>query len=384
MGWSALAGLGVGRGAGLWVLLLLSVMVRETVRAIAAAWVGLPVKQVLLLPTGGLQTYEEGATVSARARKIVALTGPAASAVFGLTMAGMMLTVAPGVDLVSMDWISPGHLVRSLVWLNLLLAGLNLLPVWPLDGVGYLAEPVAAKVTANEGGGAVGAMGADGLRVGAGKAASAAPVGMMAGVRGNVGQAMALVLVVLGMARGNSWLLMGGVGVFLWSRIRRDGVGAMQVAGKSVKVRDVMLTEYSILSASATLEDALEQSRHTLQDVFPVVRAGNMVGAVGRAEVLAALERTGNGYVQGIMAKEFATAGPEDGVSETLGRVNAGAAAAAGGDVGFSAQLVPVLEGERIVGILTPGNLQRSIGMTTRMTRVAERRAAAKAEDERD
>ena len=79
------------------------------------------------------------------------------------------------------------------------------------------------------------------------------------------------------------------------------------------------------------------------------------------------------------MSKVFEAAGPGDGVLETLRRVNGAIGAA-----GASSQLVPVVEGERIVGILTPGNLQRAMGMTGRMTRLArlaERRAAEDDED---
>ena len=103
------------------------------------------------------------------------------------------------------------------------------------------------------------------------------------------------------------------------AQAERQGL-AVEGAGDVLKGQDGMLAEYSIMSASATLEDAVVQARHTLQDVFPVVRAGNMVGAVSRAEIMQALESTGNGYVQGIMARTFSTAAPGDGLVATLGR----------------------------------------------------------------
>src|ERR1700722_20041220 len=45
------------RGFGLWALLLLAVVVREVARAVGAAWFGLDLRSVLLLPTGGLFSY---------------------------------------------------------------------------------------------------------------------------------------------------------------------------------------------------------------------------------------------------------------------------------------------------------------------------------------
>ena len=65
----------------------------------------------------------------------------------------------------------------------------------------------------------------------------------------------------------------------------------LQTDVDAVRMRDVMLTQFSMLSASDTLEDALQRSVHTLQDVFPVVRGANLVGAVSRQGIVEALRR---------------------------------------------------------------------------------------------
>jgi CBS domain-containing protein len=129
-----------------------------------------------------------------------------------------------------------------------------------------------------------------------------------------------------------------------------------------------------VLPASATLEDAMMHARHSLQDIFPVVRAGNMVGAVGRQNILDALAATGNGYVQGIMTRSFQTASVEDSLMETLNR-------AVVQEAGSSLQIVTVVEGTSIVGILTPQHLQRSLGLIPRRLAGAAGRTA---EDETD
>jgi predicted transcriptional regulator len=186
-----------------------------------------------------------------------------------------------------------------------------------------------------------------------------------------LGPAIALALIVFGIVSTNFWLVMGGIGILLGAQIERQGL-LLQTDADIVRVSDVMLTEYSILSASATLEDAVDLARHTLQDVFPVVRAGNMVGAVARQNILEALESTGNGYVQGIMTRTFQTAAPGDSLIATLNKVTSVG--------GASSQMVPVVDGERIVGIITPQNLQRSMGLLTRKAR----RDSRVAEDEGD
>ena len=345
MFWAGALGRGVARGVMLWALLVLAVLVRETARALLAAGFGMDLKGLLLLPTGGVETFRTAAGLARagepRVQRFMALVGPASNLLFGLTVAGMVLTASPGVDLRTQQWVTPLHLLKAMVWLNLLLGALNLLPAWPLDAGRLMpGRPQAA-----------------------GRKIPSLGIG--------IGPGIALALVGIGIALLNFWLIMAGIGVFLMAQIEQGGAAdALEPQGERMKVREVMLTEYSILSASATLEDAVEQARHTLQDVFPVVRAGNLVGAVARRDVMAALEANGNGYVQGMMTRSLEPAGADEVLVEALGRAS-----------GAGSQLVPVLEGERVVGILTPGNLQRAMGLSALQARVNGRRAA---EDEQD
>jgi len=134
----------------------------------------------------------------------------------------------------------------------------------------------------------------------------------------------------------------------------------LQADVDAVRMRDVMLTQFSTLSASDTLEEALQRSVHTLQDVFPVVRGSNLVGAISRQNIVEALHADGNGYVQGVMTRSFQTAQLDDSLVKTLRRIM----------TGQGAQMVPVLEGDRIVGIITPQNLAHSMGMLNQRRRL--------------
>jgi hypothetical protein len=91
-----------------------------------------------------------------------------------------------------------------------------------------------------------------------------------------------------------------GAFVLLGAHMENQGL-LVQSDVDTVRMRDVMLTQFSTLSASDTLEDALQRAVHTLQDVFPVVRGGNLVGAVSRQNIVEALATSGNSYVQGVM-----------------------------------------------------------------------------------
>jgi Zn-dependent protease/CBS domain-containing protein len=346
----ALAGVGAGRVVALWAMLLLAVLVREISRAMAAAWFGLDLRGILLLPTGGLMTYAtieatERAAEPAMQRRMAAV-GPIASIGFGLLLAAMVAAAAPGVNLLERPWIAPTHLLRAMIWLNLLLGAINLLPAYPLDGGrvfrGGLSGPEEK-----------GPRRAGGL-------ASARGIGFGGGaLGGGLGQIIAIALVLAGILTGNLWLTILGAFVLIGAHMENQGL-MVQSEVDTVLMRDVMLTQFSTLSASDTLEDALQRAVHTLQDVFPVVRGGNLVGAVSRQNIVEALAASGNSYVQGVMTKSFQTALPDDSLVKTLRRIM--------GEQG--AQLVPVMEGERIVGIITPQNLSQSMGLLSQSRRL--------------
>jgi Zn-dependent protease/predicted transcriptional regulator len=326
--YASVSGASGGRGLALWLLLLLAVLVREAARAVGAAWFGLDIRGILLLPTGGLFSYASSeATEKAESpemQKRMAVIGPIANIGFGLLLAAMSLTAAPDVNLVERPWMSPSHLLRAAVWVNLLLGAVNLLPAAPLDG----GRVFRGEFSKTKGG------------IKSSRAAT------------RLGPAIAVALVIAGLLVPNMWLIMIGGFVLIGAHMEDQGL-LLQTDVDAVTMRDVMLTQFSMLSASDTLEDALQRSVHTLQDVFPVVRGANLVGAVSRQSIVEALHSEGNGYVQGVMTRSFQTAQPDDSLVKTLRRIMAGK----------GAQMVPVLEGDRIVGIITPQNLAHSMGL---------------------
>jgi CBS domain-containing protein/Zn-dependent protease len=347
----SLAGSNNGRVLALWLLLLLAVAVREVSRALAAAWNGLELRSILLLPTGGLMTY---ATLEATERasepgmeRRMAIVGPLASIGFGLLLSAIVLASAPGLSLIDRPWIAPSHLLRAMVWLNLLLGFINILPALPLDGGRFFRS--AATEGAPDGKDRRRPAGA-GAKLGAG-------LGFSLG--GGLGQWIAIALVIAGLLLANLWLVIMGAFVLIGAHMENQGL-LVQNDVDTVRMRDVMLTQFSTLSASDTLEDALQRAVHTLQDVFPVVRGGNLVGAVSRQNIIEALATSGNSYVQGVMTRSFQTALPDDSLVKTLRRIM--------GEEG--AQLVPVMDGERIVGIVTPQNLSQSMGLLNQSRRM--------------
>jgi hypothetical protein len=326
------------RGIMLWLLLLLTVMVREVARLIVAAWHGLQMRSILLLPIGGLFSYAapESAerAIEPRVQTTLAIAGPAANLIFAGILAALIAGSTPAVPLMGRPLITPHHLMRSAVWLSAILGLLHLIPAYPLDA-GRILHGGFARTR----GAAQAARAASGMGQGFGALAMVAGLALLALPSSPLA------------AELSPWLIAVGFFIFIGAQLEDQGV-VFQSVVETVRMRDVMLTEFSTMSPSDTLADALYKAIHSLQDEFPVVRGADLVGIVSRQGILQALRTDGNGYVQSIMSRTFQVATPEDSLGLMIRRI-------AGGRM----SLVPIAESGRIVGIVTWQNLSSSMGL---------------------
>lgn len=333
-------GADTARGLALWLILLSAVVLRELARSIASLAFGISLTGLTLLPTGALPTYAASGPLSPRLERRLAFVGPLTNLIAAATFAGLALSSSPALHLLQHPWISIRFLLRSLVWANLLLGLLHLLPAVPLDaGRVFRAETERDR-------------------------------GPATAVRASGGLSRLLSLFLVGGGLAFSSPPLGLCGCFLLLAASLDRQSHLaEGAIDSVRIRDVMLEDFHTLSGADTLEEALHRAIHASQDVFPVVRSGSLVGAVSRQGILSALEAGGNSYVQGVMTRSLVPASPDDSVLAALRRASAHTGVA---------QLVPVVEGDRVIGIVTPQNLSHSARLFGRLRafrRATHRRA---------
>src|SRR5216683_1921101 len=120
----------------------------------------------------------------------------------------------------------------------------------------------------------------------------------------------------------------------------------------NVHLEEVMLTDFATLSPADTLEDALEKAVHSLQDDFPVVRGSDMVGVISRQRILDALRVEGNGYVQAVMNKIFEVSMRQESLGSAFRKLTS-----------RNSSIIPVVEDQRLVGIVTLQNLMHSMAL---------------------
>ncbi len=323
------------RGLALFCLVVAAVVVRETARLLVAAWLGLRLRAILLLPIGGLFAWADPESQEranqGSAQYPLALAGPLANCATALMLAAAFLGASSDLPLLKQPFIGTAVLLRSSVWLQAFLGLLHLLPAYPLD-CGRLVRSAFAR---SHGYGP------------AGRAAT------------GLGQVLALACILGGMFLHDYWLAIAGLFIIVAAQVEDQGVFFQSVVD-TVRMREVMLTDFATLSPSDTLADALVRCVHSLQEEFPVVRGPQLVGIVSRQRIVDALRNDGNGYVQSVMSRAFQVARPEDTLGTAIRRLTAGRGLA----------LIPVTESGRVIGIVSVQNLMSSMALLAEQRRL--------------
>ncbi len=326
-----------GRSLGLAAIIFGSVLLHELAHAITAVRSGAAVRGILLLPLGGmvlLDPHEQLDGMKDPMREIrIALAGPLMSCALAVSSGLLLLALTPG----HAYWLRPMITIRALLasffWTNLALFALNLLPAFPLDGGRVLRAWMARTMDYQQ--------------------ASRRAVTI-----GNVFAALFMLLGAIWSPPSYTWLIVIGLLLFMAAQMEERTIMFQSVV-ETVSMEDIMLTHFSTLSPADTLEDALNLAVHSLQDDFPVVRGGDLVGVINRQTIVEKLRREGNGYVQSAMNKAFDIASRSESLASAFRKLT-----------GRGLTLIPVVDQERLVGIVTLQNLMHSMGLLAESRRL--------------
>ncbi|MBI1739889.1 MAG: site-2 protease family protein [Acidobacteriales bacterium] len=324
------------RALGLVGIIFGSVILHELGHALVARRAGVPAKGIILLPIGGITILDESQAIpesdTTWKRDIrIAVAGPLVNLFIAGAAALVLIAVLPGFSLAAKPLVHPSYLLRSLVWSNVYLGLFNLLPAYPMDGGRVLRALFSRRM--------------DPIRA------------TQRAVR--IGHVFAVLFMMLGMLISNRaetradglWLLMIGFFLFVGAQLEERSAVFHSVL-QSVRLEEVMLTDFATLSPADTLEDALDKAVHTLQDDFPVVRGSDMVGVISKQKILDALRADGNGYVQSAMNKIFEVAAKQESLASAFRKLAA-----------RNLSIIPVVDEQRLVGIVTLQNLMHSMAL---------------------
>ena len=327
----------MARGTAIVLMVIGCVLLHELGHMLVARRRKAPVRSVVLLPLGGVTLLDDSTPhdeeLDTGLELRIAAIGPLVN--LALALAGALAAIASGAErtLLQFPLLHSADLLRTFVWINLIIAGLNLLPAYPLDAGRILRAQLAGSMNVTR----------------------ATRWAVM------VGQLFAMFLVFGGV--WNPWFMMAGMFLFVAGQLE-ERTAIFRSVLESVSLGEVMLTEFATLSPADTLEDALQKSVHTLQDDFPVIRGGDMVGVISRQKIVQALRAEGNAYVQAVMAQSYDIANKSESLASALRKIS---------QRGLT--IIPVVENDRLVGIVTLQNLMHSMALLAESRKL--KRAAA-------
>jgi Zn-dependent protease len=303
-------------GAGaLFVLAVFgTVVLHELGHALMARRYGIRTRDITLLPIGGLARLERMPEVP-RQELWVALAGPAvnvaiAAVTYVLLMAGAW--TPPDV------WLGlPTDAIGRFLEINIWLAAFNMIPAFPMDGGRALRALLAERF--------------DYVRA--------------TRIAASLGQGLAFLFALVGLFY-NPFLLF--IAFFVWMGASSEAMATetrSTLAG--VPLAQAMITDFKVLDASEPLTRAVELVLAGSQRDFPVVERDQVVGILTRDALTAALAGPGPATaVADVMDRRFETADASEMLEAVFPRLES-----------CRCQVLPVMRGGRLVGILTPENV---------------------------
>ncbi len=311
------------------LLLFVAVTLHELGHSLQALKHGVKVREITLLPIGGVSQLEEMPDKPGQELRI-ALSGPLVNLaiVAVLCIIGLLLRAQAMVTVrelyASLGQASWQGMLAYLAMANLGMGLFNLVPAFPMDGGRVLRALLAARL---------------GYRRATAAAAS-------------VGQGLALLLGLWGFANGGYTLVL--IAIFIWMGAGQEGkqVEIESVLGDA-QVGDAMTRQPQVLAPEDTLAKAMQMTLSTAQADFPVVEiaAGKPVGLLTEGGLLAGLHARGAEALVGeVMRRQLPTVTPSDRLFEVQQRL---AAARLGA--------VPVVAQDgRLVGLLTIADISEA------------------------
>ncbi|MHB1046867.1 MAG: site-2 protease family protein [Thermoanaerobaculia bacterium] len=333
-------------GMGLMLLLFTCVVLHELGHSLVAQRFGLTVREIVLLPIGGVARLEKNPEKPLH-ELLIALAGPlvnVAIAVLLFFAGGVALNfgLVEAQSLLTAD--GPPTLATLWGWLflaNVGLAVFNMIPAFPMDGGRVLRAALA-------------------MRLGFSRGTQIATV---------IGQAVAFAFGLFGVLAGNFLLVIVALFVFMGAGQERAEEQARTVL-TTLRVGDAYNKHALVLSPGEHVSKVVDYILTSYQPDFAVLQGRSFLGVVTRDDVLKALAtETNDLYVAGIMRREVLTVDARQGLDEVRRLM---------GEKGE--RIAAVNDGETFLGLVSVEDIGEALVVSSFVQLREKRRAAAEAE----
>ena len=329
--WGVWRGLGLAGalyGIALIGLLFVCVTLHELGHSLVARRYGAVVRDITLLPIGGVARLEGGMHRPAQ-EFWMALAGPAVNVALAMLIGAAVLPLLGwrafgglGLLLGRLNSLSLEKLLLDLLVANLGLAIFNLLPAFPMDGGRVLRALLASQMGE-----------LDATRIAA-----------------RVGQGLAALFGLLGIVTGALNLAL--IGVFIFIGAEQEWQGAqLKAMLRRVPVWAALVRGSVALSPGDTLSRAIDVTLRSGQTDFAVFDRGYLVGVLTREDVARAFQRYGpHVLVERVMRTDFPVARASETLLDLQRKMQASGSSA-----------ISVIERGRFLGLVTLEGIQNAL-----------------------
>jgi Zn-dependent protease/CBS domain-containing protein len=315
-------------------LLLFSIVVlHELGHSLAALRYGVPVKQIVLLPIGGVAQLARMPEKPIQ-EFVIAIAGPLVNVVLAVVLAiiapfaGFVLTVGN----LSSNFLDLARASMSSVFAyvfisNLFLAGFNLLPAFPMDGGRVFRAILATRMSYPR--------------------ATAIAV--------TIGQGMAWLLGLYGFLGGGFFIILVAIFIFMGASQEGQLVQLRSVLG-GLRVEQAYSRHAQTLSPESSLKDAVDLTLNSFQADFPVCDGNNLIGILTHTRLIQSL----NNYppetlVRNVMVKDIPFVSPNEGLFDLQKQFTE-----------FGIDALPVVDQGKFLGIITSKDLNEVYQLLSR------------------
>lgn len=247
-------------------LLFVLVTLHELGHSFAAQYYGVPVKQIVLSPLGGVAQLSR-IPEKPKQEFVIAIAGPAVNVIIALLLGALLVTLNvtlanPVVALSGTAGLTITSLLTYVFIYNIMLAVFNLIPAFPLDGGRIFRALLAMKI--------------DYVRA--------------TNIAVSIGRLIAILLGIYGLFTGGIFLIL--IAVFIYTAGSQEAQ-VVQLRGRlrDYKVKQVYSPNVYQLSMESTIQQATNLRIYGGQQSFPIVEEGMLVGFL-TAEGLSQANRT--------------------------------------------------------------------------------------------
>ena len=307
------------------------VVLHEFGHALMAKKYGIRTRDITLLPIGGVARLERMPEKPMQ-ELWVALAGPAVNVVIAIILVAWIGLTRNWQPLNELG-LAHGSALGRLAILNVFLVLFNCLPAFPMDGGRVLRALLAMRM--------------DYTRA--------------TQIAATIGQGMAILFGLLGFLTPQPFLFF--IALFVWiGAAQESSMAQLKSALGGIPVNKAMLTDFRSVSPNDPLDHVIQLVLAGSQKDFPVLDKQRVVAVLTQKDLLKGLSTLNRAsLVSEVMNPEFQVLHPAEMLEVAFARLQA-----------CQCYTIPVVQDDRLVGLMTMDNLGEFIGIRSALTEPQE------------